>query len=84
MELILQLCGRKERNPCNEPLKFKPANGNTAKYILGYEDLPLEKDMFPPAEIAKHEEAIFHEESKRKVLNGLGEDILNLHPTKIT
>ena len=39
--------------------------------------------MFPPAEIAKHEEAIFHEESKRKVLNGVGEDILNLCPTKI-
>ena len=36
-------CKRKESNPCNEPLKLKPGNGNTAKYILRYEDLPLEK-----------------------------------------
>ena len=77
-------CKHGKRTLCKEPLNFKPGNGQNARYTLGYEDLPVAKGLYSPDEISEHEEAIFHEESKQKILNGLGEDILNLRPTKIT
>ena len=76
-------CKNKKRTKCNEPLKFMPGNGDMAKYTLGYEDLPLEDGTFTDYDLAEHEEAIFHEESKQKVLDGLGEDIINLRPLRI-
>ena len=90
VEFLLQSCGRllvfgsaRIRNGTNEPLKFMPGNGDMAKYKHGYEDHPLEDGTFTDYDLAEHEEAIFHEESKQKVLDGLGEDIINLRPLRM-
>ena len=40
--------------------------------------------MYSPEEIAAHEQSIFYEETKQKVLDDLSDGMVNLCPTKIS
>ena len=62
---------------CGAPSKFEPVRDEIGN-LLEYNDLPLEGGMF-----TKHEKSIFYEDSRRKALAELGDDIVNLRHSKL-
>ena len=76
-------CKHGRRTACGAPSKFEPANGKTAN-MLQYDDLPLEGGILPQEEIEEHERTIFYDDSKKKALDELGDDILNLRPSRLS
>ena len=52
--------------------------------MLQYDDLPLEGGILPQEEIEEHERTIFYDDSKKKALDELGDDILNLRPSRLS
>ena len=52
--------------------------------MLEYEELPMEGGMFTAEEVSAHEKTMFYEETRKKALDELGDDIVNLRPTKLT
>ena len=76
-------CKHGKRTICTAPLQFKPENGKTAN-MLEYEELPMEGGMFTADEISAHEKTMFYEESRKKAIDDLGDDMVNLRPTKIS
>ena len=76
-------CKHGKRSICNAPGQFEPENGKTAN-MLEYEELPMEGGMFTAEEVSAHEKTMFYEETRKKALDELGDDIVNLRPTKLT